>query len=171
MGREARARANRQRDLTETAAGCLQLLDEMAKDAFARFGSSGTLAATFLVVPSAGKAFMVAPGWEDNEMKARMLVELRAMFREMGVVRYAVVTEAWVAPLVDDPRGQVVRPGEHPSRKEVISLVAVERGGEKLSGYREILRPWDGSKPTFGPIEIHNGEGAPVGRLLTLLDD
>ena len=57
MGREARARANRQRDLTETAAGCLQLLDEMAKDAFARFGSSGTLAATFLVVPSAGKAF------------------------------------------------------------------------------------------------------------------
>jgi hypothetical protein len=73
------------------------------------------------------------------------------MFREEGVERYVLITEAWIAP----PEG--LPPSEHPERREAV-IIAVEDWSGSKTGARHVIRPASG-KPTLGPLEIDDHSG------------
>ena len=60
--------------------------------------------------------------------------------RDRGTVAYAWVSEAWAAP----PEPALMRPSEHPDRREVVSAVASD-GFNSLTTQWDIRRDYKGS--------------------------
>jgi hypothetical protein len=138
----------------------LRRISRMAERAFSK---QGNIDMFWLVERADGKqTTLETPIIETSEYRRDLDHALREMFREEGVVRYAMALEAWTAPFDDDPRAPI----ERPDRKEAVVLEASD-GSECLTGLREVIRPGGAGKPYLGKLEI--GELS-VGRFTNLLD-
>jgi hypothetical protein len=132
----------------------------MAEDYFEHHGK---VEKWLLAVTADGEQLHCVAGWPDDAAEAETLAEVRTVYRARGVSHYGVVAEVWL--------GQgPVRPLKDPARVEAVMLALIGREpGQRLVAVREIVRPWDGSKPTLGPLKRLDGDG-PASDLLALLD-
>ncbi|MBS7703289.1 hypothetical protein [Chelatococcus asaccharovorans] len=129
------------------------------------FHDRGQVLTTFFMQSPAGDLVIIEAPFENDRHRGIVLNALRNSFREAGIPRYAVVSEAWIAS-ADDGRPPVA-PKDSEDRQEGVLVIAADHSGH-VAGRCLIERPWDGSHPTLGPLETWNcGSGA----LTNLLHD
>jgi hypothetical protein len=139
----------------------------MAEDAFEKFGG---VEMTWLVETADGEQGLIVsplhvpPDMSSDEYKDGLDRSLREKFAEMGVCRYACVSECW-ALAGGLPAEGFIR--DHPERREFIMITA-EDSSECLSAMREVVRPAHG-KPYLTKLEIDR-EWESVGRFTGMLD-
>jgi hypothetical protein len=113
------------------------------------------------------------------EEKDRIAAEVRTLFAEKGIVRYARAMEGW--KLVDYGKNMTKEQAaiqyaamgytlaNHPDRRELVALDA-EDGTEALTAFRDIIRPAHG-KPYLGKLGAIERMDSVEGRWLGLLPD
>ena len=75
------------------------LADEIAATHVSWFREhpTGGIAQTCLIFPEEGPAFAVECGWRDEDERRLMLAVLRATMTTKRAVRYAILSEIWMA--------------------------------------------------------------------------
>jgi hypothetical protein len=125
---------------------------------------------TFVLVTADDEMTIIPAPWKNSEQRSMALNVLKFTMKRTQVVAYSVVSEAWMAREPKDPRkwsGKI--PSEHPNKKEVILIIAVNKI-DRLSIAYDIVR---GKKDIvidlikFGEMNKENL----FGDLITLLDD
>lgn len=122
------------------------------------------IAPMFVAVDRAGQSIVALTPWDGEEAKAAILDALRAKFREIGVVRYGVVSEAWMLSVA--PGDPVIAPSKSDRRVEVVIVSAVESGSDPISVTLPIIRD-PGVPPRLGEPMRSATVG---GRMTALLD-
>jgi hypothetical protein len=106
--------------------------------------------------------------------KAERQAAIRSAFRQMRVVRYALMAEAWWLDAVDGEFPESIKCGaslaSHPRRREVVAISAEDKQQRQRAGFFEILRPEHG-KPALGPFQRTPEENRYTGRMWGLLAD
>lgn len=110
------------------------------------------------------------PGDKDQSTAA-----VREIFARLGVTRFVVVDEAWIADLkaqTPEEVEQFKRHGvaSHPNRQEIVLLQAEDENGMAMA-HRDIIRPARG-KATLGPLRFISDEhkgGHWEGRMIGML--
>jgi hypothetical protein len=146
----------------------LRRASRIAEDLFDKVGE---LEMIWLVENAAGEQEMIvtpvnAPSAvAAAEYKENLSAAMRDLFRERGIVRYAVAAEAWSAKGAVDPYRSL---SDHPQRFEIVFITAEDVAGAALLATREIVRP-AGGRPYLGRLEIC--DGGSVGRFVNLLTE
>jgi len=98
----------------------------------------GEQVSTAFVAESAdGQGFVFMAPWGDGEERKHVLNAVRSAFQEKGVVRYVVISEAWLAQYRNEAAFRKSgMPSQRPDRKEVIVAAAVETLPEKRAVFR-----------------------------------
>ena len=93
--------------------------------------------------------------------------QLRALFADQQVRRYAFVCEAWTIATnsMAEVQRWVGRIAEHQDRREILTIHAEDRDGRGLIGYYYILRPEHGP-PKLSPLQMAEGG---TGQLMGML--
>ena len=130
-------------------------------------------------------AFLVTPKeklvqkleWADDDEKAFQLALLRAKMRDLGVIRYGMIGEAWMAFPV---AGQVIAPSKSERRTEVVFISVTELNGASMTGWHDIetIKRRGQLVRTLGPLmspdDVPGSAGEIVqmaGTMLNLLED
>jgi hypothetical protein len=103
----------------------------------------------------------------DGDTK-QFFFDAQAMLEENGVDRAAKVGEAWVSEYPLGTTDFTLRPSLDPNRKEMVYVVARERGGGGLSSMAYIMRP-DGAPPYLASWErdMETNDGPLLGMVPT----
>jgi hypothetical protein len=168
---EARQKEARHAKASVDAERFLEFLSGYAEEQFRR---TGLVLPMFDGVAADGERIIVPAPWRDEADKVAILRVVRTVFRLKGVVRYGMLSEGWMAAY--DPKEMKgsekpkVMPRDRQDRKEAV-VIAVVEPPVTLFGTREIIRPWDGGKPTLGPFN-RTPEGCDIfqGRMMELID-
>lgn len=83
----------------------------------------------------------------DADDRDKIVDTMRKFFRERRIVRYAVLSEAWIGS------GGKMRPSENPDRREVVYIAVEDASGERIFGIHQIFRP-KGRKAYLGKLEV-----------------
>jgi len=121
---------------------------EMAADVFARDGQLMPV----WIVETLDSGFILPTPWCSPREKYAMIDVLRAMFADVGAVRYVVIVEAWIAK-VDGKKGEApprIQASKHPNRIEAAVICGSDRAGRSRMITREIVRPKEGSRISRG---------------------
>lgn len=158
-----------------------KLLRDAAEFAEQVFKDKGEVRPMYIVETKGGEHIPINVPFTSPEQKGIAFVALRALFREMGVVRYVVMVEAWVLRMSPDAsRGDAERRTSeayrkygslehHPDRDEVINYLAEDIEGRTLQAFHRILRPEHGPAVLM-PLEMMEADHA-EGRMTGLLKD
>ena len=129
------------------------------------FKSVGRLEPMWICQTKAGDLMIVGgdmPSHIGND-RNKLATILKAAFHAHGVVRYVFMTEAWALDCEGKSREDLpssIKAGasieSHPDRREVISLVAEEKG-RHLMGTMYILRPEHGPAK-LSKFELFDGD-------------
>ena len=115
-----------------------------------------------------------------GEDKDEMTAIARRIMRELEIVSYVFIDEAWILetkPRTPAEDAEVIRfcqefgVSAHPDRREVVMFYAESKDGERLMAQRYILRPEHG-KPTLSPLQFAPEKfsgGRVTGRMTGLL--
>jgi len=112
---------------------------EMAADVFARDGQLMPV----WIVETLDSGFILPTPWCSPREKYAMIDVLRAMFADVGAVRYVVIVEAWMAK-VDGKKGEApprIEPSKHPNRVEAAVIMGSDKAGRSRMITRKIIRP------------------------------
>lgn len=153
-----------------------ELFDHTAKFAAETFLAQGDLLPMWVAEDSKGAKTLIATPFGSEEEKDLTAATVRKIFKDVGAVRCAFISEAWI--LASDDTGKMPKDykmgdpiREHPDRKEVIIVTAEDNVGVSMMGRYAIIRP-KGGKPTLGPLEkggTTTGHGKDAGRFSELL--
>lgn len=107
---------------------------------------------------------------ESEQSKTRALAMVEIMFACKGVTAYSFMSEAWVATVEKhtDPAIAKLKPSQRMDRREVVTIVAADRSGNKKSAAYEIERQPSGA-PRLGR-EPYAEYDSVEGRMLGVLD-
>ena len=135
------------------------------KDIFQR---KGELMPMFIGVSNAHNVvYVVGAPWGDDVEKDAMTESIGVMFRQFNVQRYALITEVWMVVVKDEK--DVMRPSEHPDRKEAIQVFVIDNNGQMIeAGYwieRDEMGKVSLTKMPPTGVTIHSG------RMVELLID
>jgi hypothetical protein len=83
----------------------------------------------------------------------RFFAQVQPMLEEHGVDRAAKVGEVWVSEYPKGTSNITLRPSLDPNRKEMVKIIARERGGAGLSSIAWIIRPAGSTPPYLAPWE------------------
>jgi hypothetical protein len=110
----------------------------------------------------------------DEDEKEHFALHMRKMFQEWNVVRYAFMSEAWVAtyegpdPRVDGGLPEHLKPANRHDRKEVITICAASKNEESDFYALEMIRDWNtGLVVDLVPLDT-GMRGVPKGRGLKM---
>jgi hypothetical protein len=146
-----------------------RLFKHAADFAASTFKSTGAVEAMWIA--EGREHLVIATPWDSNEAKNAIVGALKTMFQEKGVVRYAMMAEAWSVALPDKKMPESWERGaslaSHPERREIISVVASDKD-RTIQGFYYILRPEHG-EAKLSPLELM-GECV-TGRFIGLLGD
>jgi hypothetical protein len=116
-----------------------------------------------------GDVHVIGLPWEGPDGKSLMLDTLRDQFEKTGIVRYGIMSEAWLAmyhpgsaPYPEVP------PSKREDRVEVISIGAADQDGNRLHVAHRIERDTSGH-PSVGEVFAIPG-CTTAGRMITLLE-
>src|SRR6187401_2070461 len=91
---EARRKEERRREASPDAERLFQFLSVFAQDQFLR---TGEVKAMFDGVRADGERVIIPAPWGDDREKDLILEAVRIAFRGLGVVRYGMLSEVWMA--------------------------------------------------------------------------
>jgi hypothetical protein len=110
-----------------------------------------------MVVPDATRG---SPPDAAAAFRDSLAIKLREMFRDRGVVKYAVIAEYWMGKM--PPVGESI--STDPDRQEVVAILAADKD-RGIYATREIIRP-ERRRPYLGKLEMLAN---PSGRFTDLL--
>jgi hypothetical protein len=153
------------------------LIRRASRAAEGLFDKTGGFPSFYLVENAAAQQerivapIVVPEGMHPAKAKDRYARELRKRFREQGVVRYALVTEAWTVNEKNEAASAwMAEHGtweDYPDRREIVTISAQD-SKEYLCATRDIIRP-AGGKPYLGKLSDIERPARPKGRLVNLL--
>ena len=130
--------------------------------AFARklFDEHHEITAMWIAETEDGFRMPIAAPFQNQDEKREVIVGIKKLFKDRGVVRYVYLSEAWV---VDVPLsvsqewlgGDAI--AKHPERREGINVVAEDKEGHTISGMMYINRPENGD-PVLEDLERFDGD-------------
>lgn len=135
----------------------------------------GDFQPTFVGVTKGGNRLPLPAHWSNNRQKDIYAMLTRATFKAIGVTRYALVSEVWIAVEPGDKdhppdMNNMIPPSQRPDRTEAIMIQAFDKGAMKsVSVIIPITRDSDG-KPTLGEPKTEEME-LTTGRFANLLED
>lgn len=107
-----------------------EILEKLNEFAVAALNGMGSLPMNvFLMSTAEGKCAMAPVGWANDQERTEALQVVRDAMVLAKIVRYGVVSEAWVAKY-DDGQSRDVRPSQREDRSEVIMIVSVDPAAE-----------------------------------------
>jgi hypothetical protein len=141
----------------------LELASQFAQD---RFDALGHLYPLWHAITSEGTHAVLQP---KGATKDENVALVRAEFKQLDVIRYVYLDEAWMLEAPDFSR-EVIERGirHHPDRVEVVMFSAEDRDRGQLAARRRIIRP-PNKKPYLGPLELDPHSGFWAGRIVHLL--
>jgi hypothetical protein len=152
----------------KTLKALIEFASQKSEDIFRKTG--GLLPMYHAICEDKSHRIILQP---DTDTKDEAVEIVKAAFAMLRVDRYCFMSEAWL--LVGDPvkvdLAKIEREGLewHPDRREVVSFLAENRRGERLTGCRFILRPEHG-KATLSPLRLDKMENLTTeGRMVGLL--
>jgi hypothetical protein len=145
-----------------------ELLEMMSDFAEHTFATQGSLMPMFHGMTADDKGIVLMTPWGDEDEKAILVERVRQIFAEHKVVRYAMLSEVWIATH-QGPGMPTVMPRDRPDREEAVTLLVIEPPKKPVMARRKIVRPWDGSKPHLAPLEMCDEYGKLEGRMVELL--
>jgi hypothetical protein len=139
-----------------------------AENAMRMFNESGEVLPMWHAEPEEGAHLLIATPWSNDEEKDIVQRGLRLAFADHKVVRYAFISEVWLATVrtLDEAKNGP-RPSVHPDRREALMIQAEDRYGNRISGEFYILRPEHG-KPTLSPLHMDDYD-VRTGRFMGML--
>ncbi len=119
-----------------------------------------------------GQRIIMMTPWRNEDDKRVMLEMLRHKFRELGVRRYVLSVEAYMAEYSEGPKDPndpaFVMPNKRTDRVEILMIVGVDpAAGESLQYNTKILRR--NGRRTLAEREVLPHSAAMEGRMTTLL--
>ena len=84
----------------------------------------------FLAEDGLGNVMMFLADWRDERDKGAMLAALKIAFRQKGVVRYVMISEAWMA---EQKEGDERMPSERHDRVDTLWCVGIEYGNRSIA--------------------------------------
>lgn len=130
----------------------------------------------FFAQKADGELIIIVAPFNGPDEKYAVLAQLRTMFREMGVTRYAASIEAWAAAQTMDPEADVhdmstaTRPSQDPNRREIVMNTVCEKGKPALSLMQEIIRDESGAIIDLVKDPHQMDGGMMMGSFVELLD-
>jgi hypothetical protein len=95
----------------------------------------------FVAETGDGERLIFLTPWTDERDKVATLIMLGLTFREKGVKRYVLSSEAWMAQYEGKPDADFIMPSKRPDRVEILQCVGVDaEAGEILQYQAEIIR-------------------------------
>jgi hypothetical protein len=148
----------------------LKELFEFAREKSADlFRETGDVSPLWHAITGDNEHALIATPWTSDDEKDATLQDIRRLFAEYNVKRYAFICEAWTYATRDKWEAtHGVRPSEHPDRREVLRIHAEDRDGSTLSGMYYILRPEHGPAK-LSPFQQDDASIVQVGRMAGML--
>lgn len=120
----------------------------------------------------AGQAMFITTPWTNDEEKSNALEAIRILFRDNAVVRYGIITEAWMAwygpkEVPKDGSWPITKPRERKDRIEVLNIVTADIDGNQCNRSYKIDRNGNGIPSVGGMLPLE--DGFQMGRLTELL--
>jgi len=133
------------------------------------FKERGELVPMWHAMDAKDEHLVIVTPWRDQDEKYAIVERLRQLFRAQGVKRYAFMCEAWSIFTQDMKEYQryAGRLGEHPDRREILTIQAEDKHGNQVAGWYYILRP-EHAPPTLSPLNMSKADynaGALTGML------
>jgi len=133
------------------------------------FKEKGEVVAMWHTVDANDQHTVIVTPWKDSDEKRELVQALRTMFKAIGVTRYVFMCEAWALVTGDmaEVNRYIGRVGEHPDRREILTVRAEDKDGNQMAGWYYILRP-EHAPATLSPLhmsEADHTEGALTGML------
>lgn len=125
---------------------------------------------SFIAEDENGETYFYATPFHNEASKAAIISVLRREFQRNKVVRYVLVTEAWVSRRKKDDLRLDERPSEDPNRENVVMVAGVDKDGTILSKNARIVIA-DDNKRHVDPFGSEDDCTSVGGRMTTLLDD
>lgn len=128
-----------------------KLFERASEFAVDTFKASGEVMPMWIAQDGKGEVIPILTPFTNDEEKDVTADAVREIFKKVGAVRCAFISEAWM--LVGDknnkmPEGPI---REHPNRVEALVITVEDNVGVSIMGSYPILRPIDG-KPRLGPL-------------------
>ena len=143
------------------------LFDMAVTGAEKSFHDDGEIPQIAIAISGNNELIVIPCPWKDERERVVVLYALRSFFKSKRVQQYAFVAEAWASTYNPD-RDTLVMPSKSDRRKEVVMVSATD-GTNSISGFMDILRPFDGVA-SLANMELFP-EGHGDGALLSLLND
>jgi hypothetical protein len=123
------------------------LMDHATEFAQRCFTDKGEVLSMFIAVTPAHKIHVYATPWDSDDSKVVILKMLRQEFRHHHIVRYAHISEVWLAQEHKDPRLRSgLMPSQRSDREEAVSILAVDRDGSVRHALYPIIRDLNGTR-------------------------
>lgn len=119
-----------------------------------------------MVVCANGDIVPILTEFSDEDGKEKFAATMRRAFRTWNVIRYAFVSESWMATY-DDRSLSGGMPSQREDRKEIVVTFAMERDGASVMSVLELIRDWNTGKVSE-LREMDGFDGPPSGRFAQL---
>jgi len=149
-----------------------ELMDFACNAGSATFLRHGQLRPVYHLIKRDGESVVMGAPHPNKDLAVAML---KAYMQINDIVRYVMMSEAWVAKMgnVTEAEAEAVKHtaatkglADHPGREEVLHFIGEDAEGV-VQASRDIIRPANG-KPTLGPLRMYQSSHA-EGRMIGLL--